>query len=148
MFCKVYDETESTGKLQFYVRAEERRSEAGQRRVYTERIEPLFESVKERYPYIFEASERIKLKRRVLSYIVSELQRISLLRTKADVKGSAYEELVGANLRGDRGEFFTPRNVCDMAVWMALESLPPAASGLVESDRRVLRDWWISWFPS
>ena len=25
-----------------------------------------------------------------------------------------------ANLRGDRGEFFTPRNVCDMAVWMVL----------------------------
>jgi len=24
--------------------------------------------------------------------------------------------IVGANLRGDRGEFFTPRNVCRMAV--------------------------------
>ena len=124
IFCKVYDETESTGELQFYIWAHERRSEAGQRRVYSERIEPLFEHVKERYPYIFESSERIKLKRRVLSYIVSELQRISLLRTKADVKGSAYEELVGANLRGDRGEFFTPRNVCDMAVRMAIKAYP------------------------
>jgi type I restriction enzyme M protein len=100
IFCKVYDETESTGDLQFYIRGEERRSEAGQRRVQGERIEPLFEHVKERYPYIFGPSEQIKLKRRVLSYIVSELQRISLLRTKADVKGSAYEELVGANLPG------------------------------------------------
>jgi type I restriction enzyme M protein len=35
-----------------------------------------------------------------------------------DVKGVAYEEVVGSNLRGDRGEFFTPRNACRMAVAM------------------------------
>ena len=51
---------------------------------------------------------------------MSELQYLSLLDTETDVKGDAYEELVGANLRGDRGEFFTPRNVCDMAVNMAM----------------------------
>jgi len=34
------------------------------------------------------------------------------------VKGRAYEEIVGSNLRGDRGEFFTPRNICKMAVEM------------------------------
>jgi type I restriction enzyme M protein len=42
----------------------------------------------------------------------------SLLESDVDVKGRAYEEIVGANLRGDRGEFFTPRNVCAMAVAM------------------------------
>jgi type I restriction enzyme M protein len=41
IFCKVYDETESSGRLRFYIRNEERRSEAGQRRAYSERIEPL-----------------------------------------------------------------------------------------------------------
>jgi type I restriction enzyme M protein len=124
IFCKVYDETESAGELRFYIRSEERRSEAGQRRVSTERIAPLFEAVKQRYPYIFKPNEEIQLHRRVLSYIVSELQRISLLSTQTDVKGAAYEELVGANLRGDRGEYFTPRNVCDMAVQMALSLYP------------------------
>lgn len=119
IFCKVYDETESNGELRFFIRSEERRSEAGQRRVLTERIAPLFEAVRVRYPYIFKENEEIQLNRRVLAYIVSELQRISLLRTQTDVKGSAYEELVGANLRGDRGEYFTPRNVCDMTVKMA-----------------------------
>lgn len=34
------------------------------------------------------------------------------------MKGKAYEEIVGSNLRGDRGEFFTPRNICTMAVGM------------------------------
>lgn len=120
IFCKVLDETETTGALRFFIRGDERRSEAGQRRVFQERISPLFDEVKQRYQYIFEARDSIRLNRKVLSYIVSELQRYSLLRTNTDVKGAAYEELVGENLRGDRGEFFTPRNVCDMAVSMAL----------------------------
>lgn len=124
IFVKVYDETESGGPLRFYIRNEERRSEAGQRRVREERIEPLFVAVKERYPYIFKANENIELNGRVLSYVVSELQKYSLLKTKADIKGAAYEELVGANLRGDRGEYFTPRNVCDMAVKMVLITYP------------------------
>ena len=42
----------------------------------------------------------------------------SLLESDVDVKGRAYEEIVGSNLRGDRGEFFTPRNICQMAVAM------------------------------
>ena len=44
-----------------------------------------------------------------------------------DVKGVAYEEIVGSNLGGDRGEFFTPRNACLMAV----EMLDPEPNALV-----------------
>lgn len=120
IFCKVHDEKEAMDDLRFFVHGEERKSIAGQRRLLDERIGPLFEEVKEQYPYIFEPDDRIKLNRPVLAYIVSELQRYSLLNTQTDVKGKAYEELVGANLRGDRGEFFTPRNVCDLAVRMVL----------------------------
>ena len=120
IFCKVLDEKEVVEDLRFFVLGEERKSIAGQRRLRDERIALLFEDVKNRYPYIFEPDERIKLNLKVLAYIVSELQRYSLLNTQTDVKGQAYEELVGANLRGDRGEFFTPRNVCDMAVRMVL----------------------------
>ncbi len=118
IFAKVYDETESSGPLRFYVRAEERRSTAGQRRLAEERIGPLFDAVKHRYPYIFPSEDKIDLNGKVLAYIVAELQRYSLLGTQTDVKGAAYEELVGANLRGDRGEYFTPRNVCDMTIRM------------------------------
>jgi len=125
IFCKVHDEYESTGSLRFFIRGEERRSAAGQRRLLDERIAPLFEQVKERYQYIFDRGERIKLNQKVLAYIVAELQHYTLLRTNTDVKGAAYEELVGENLRGDRGEFFTPRNVCDMAVRMVLSLFSP-----------------------
>ena len=85
-----------------------------------ERLTPLFQDVIKRYPFIFEERERIQLEPRVAAYVVSELQFLSLLDTETDIKGDAYEELVGANLRGDRGEFFTPRNVCNMAVQMAM----------------------------
>lgn len=124
IFCKVHDETETSGDLQFYVSNEERRSEAGQIKLLEDRIQPLFRSVKERYPYIFKKEEDIGLHKRVLAYIVSEIQRISLLQTKTDIKGAAYEELVGANLRGDRGEYFTPRNVCDMTAEIVVSMFP------------------------
>lgn len=119
IFCKVYDEDTSLGEMRFFISNEERRSEIGQRRL-KQTIDQLFEDVKNRYPYIFARDEQIRLDNRVLAYVVGELQRYSLLQTLADVKGAAYEQLVGSNLRGDRGEFFTPRNVCEMAARMAL----------------------------
>lgn len=116
IFCKMYDEEESSLELNFAVDPKEQRSESGRRRLFEDRIAPLFKKVKERFPYIFEEDEHIKLEPLVLAYIVAEMQYISLLETETDVKGAAYEELVGQNLRGDRGEYFTPRNVCDMTV--------------------------------
>ena len=120
IFCKTYDEEESTGELRFCVGTKERIAESGQRRLMEDRLAPLFQDVIQRYPFIFDKRETIQLEPRVAAYVVSELQFLSLLDTETDVKGDAYEELVGANLRGDRGEFFTPRNVCDMAVKMAM----------------------------
>jgi len=124
IFCKIYDEEESTVELDFAVDPKEQRSESGRRRLLEDRIKPLFEKVRERYPYIFEEDEHIKLEPIVLAYIVAEMQYVSLLDTETDVKGAAYEELVGQNLRGDRGEYFTPRNVCDMTVKMIQSMFP------------------------
>ena len=84
------------------------------------RVQELFNTkVLKKYPTIFEENDRtIQLKPDVVAFIVGQLQRYSLLRSPVDVKGVAYEEIVGSNLRGDRGEFFTPRNACRMAVAM------------------------------
>lgn len=124
IFCKVFDEENTTtGVMRFFISNEDRRSEIGQRRL-RKTVDQLFIDVKTRYPYIFKADEQIQLENRVLAYVIGELQRFSLLETQADVKGAAYEQLVGSNLRGDRGEFFTPRNVCDMAVQMLFSTYP------------------------
>lgn len=120
IFCKTFDEEESVGDLRFAVDARERSQTSGQRRLMEERLQPLFSQVRQRYPFIFSEAEQIDLEPHVAAYVVSELQYLSVIYTETDVKGDAYEELVGANLRGDRGEYFTPRNVCDLAVRMAM----------------------------
>lgn len=123
IFCKVHDEYNATGDVRFFISNEDRRSDIGQRNLQRT-VKQLFQEVKADYPYIFGASDEIGLEPRVLAYIVSEFQQYSLLETTADFKGAAYEQLVGSNLRGDRGEYFTPRAVCEMAVQMVLETYP------------------------
>lgn len=119
IFCKIEDEKNIPNQLEFYATSREVRNPDGQLTVKN-RINKIFQRVKEKRQYkkIFDPNDEIKLQPRSLAYIVSELQRYSLLNTNIDVKGKAYEELVGANLRGDRGEFFTPRNVMHMTVSM------------------------------
>lgn len=117
IFCKIEDER--SGVLQFYVTPAELSSTfaAGAAKARIQRI--LEERVVGKYPTIFLGADReINLRPNVVAYVVSQLQRFSLLASAVDVKGIAYEEIVGSNLRGDRGEFFTPRNACRMAVTM------------------------------
>jgi type I restriction enzyme M protein len=115
IFCKIHDERGS--EIEFYAAANERHSLNGALKVKA-RIEALFAEVKDEYPQIFKPEEHIDLEPKVATYIVSQLQMYTLLDSDVDVKGRAYEEIVGSNLRGDRGEFFTPRNICSMAVQM------------------------------
>ena len=117
IFCKTLDEQNIGKPLEFYATSPQISSADGQLTVQN-RIERIFRKVKKRFPMIFDPDETIHLNKRSLTWIVAELQPYSLLETHVDVKGKAYEELVGANLRGDRGEFFTPRNIMRMAVKM------------------------------
>ena len=125
IFCKIHDEKNSD-ELEFYASANERSGVSGPITVRN-RIEGLFKEVKDEYSQIFKPSEAIDLDPKVLAYLVSQLQMYSLLDSDIDVKGRAYEEIVGSNLRGDRGEFFTPRNICRMAV----EMLDPGEKQLI-----------------
>ena len=117
IFCKIEDERNIPKDLEFYTTSVERSNPDGQLTV-KKRITKIFERVKRKHGKIFDSNDEIKLSPRSLAYIVSELQKYSLLNTNIDIKGKAYEEIVGANLRGDRGEFFTPRNVMKMTVDM------------------------------
>jgi type I restriction enzyme M protein len=117
IFCKIEDEKNIPEPLKFFALSKERSNPDGQLTV-KKRISGIFEIVKKKNGKIFEANDEIKLTPRSLAYIVSELQKYSLLNTNIDIKGKAYEEIVGSNLRGDRGEFFTPRNIMKMVVEM------------------------------
>jgi hypothetical protein len=77
---------------------------------------------------IFRGNEEITLSDRALGFLVAELARYDFARTEIDAKGIAYQELVGTNLRGDRGQYFTPRG----AIHLMVEMLDP------QEDERVL----------
>lgn len=118
IFCKIEDERST--ELTFYVTPSELKSKTNAGPAKT-RLQKLFsEKVVKDYPMIFATAEaqQIQLQPNVAAYVMGQLQGFSLLASPVDVKGVAYEEIVGSNLRGDRGEFFTPRNACRMAVTM------------------------------
>ncbi len=124
IFCKLHDEENSSGELAFSVTNDERRSDLGQRKLKT-RIKELFADVRRAYPMIFPSDkETIELDSRSLAYVVAELQKYSFQQTASDIKGEAYEEIVGVTSRRDHGAFFTPRNVCDLAVNIVFGTYP------------------------
>ncbi len=141
IFCKIEDERSDNEKLEFYVTQSERTSMDLQGRVKA-RLDRIFrDRVLAKYPTIFKSNERLEMNGATLAYVVSEMQQYSLLDSPVDVKGVAYEEVVGSNLRGDRGEFFPPRNACRMAVKMINPQageivLDPACGTAVSSSWR------------
>jgi type I restriction enzyme M protein len=128
LFAKMYDERESLRTRrppEFYVRASEPFNDAG-RRAIRRRIEALFAEMKKEYT-IFGPRDELTLSDRALAFIVGELASYNLTGTDADVKGIAYQELVGTNLRGDRGQYFTPPD----AVKLMVDILDPTEDEVV-----------------
>jgi type I restriction enzyme M protein len=115
IFCKMYDEQQPNDVRRFWVGAFEPFEANGQERIRN-RVKPLFESVKRKYVDLFKGNEEITLSDRALAFIVSELARYDFGRTDVDAKGAAYQEIVGTNLRGDRGQYFTPRGAISLVV--------------------------------
>jgi len=121
LFAKIEDEQQDEGRPRFAIRnADERNTRTGQQEV-KDRIETLFRSVRSRKEYrgLFDdAVEGVRFNADVVTYIVAQLEKYDFLRSSVDVKGMAYETIVGPTLEGVKGEFFTPRNVVKMTVKM------------------------------
>ena len=120
IFCKMHDENlrGKQGKAwrrRFWAGPKEQFEEQGRKEI-RKRLEELFIEVKGQYKNIFRGNEEIALSNRALSFIVSELAKYDFTRTDVDAKGVAYQELVGVNLRGDRGQYFTPRGVVKLVI--------------------------------
>ena len=118
IFAKMHDERTNRGaQRQFFAYADEPFSDEGRMKIRV-RIKGLFDSVKRQYSStgIFRPGDEITLSDRALAYMVMELARYNFSRSDVDAKGAAYQEIVGANLRGDRGQYFTPRGAVDLVV--------------------------------
>lgn len=112
IFCKIYDEMHNYKDLKFKAGAEESDEKVA------ERIKSLFDKVKKspEGSDVFEEDEKLLLDERSIAYVVSQLQNYSLLRTDKDAVGDAFEVFIGPALRGEKGQFFTPRNVVRLCV--------------------------------
>ncbi len=117
IFAKMHDEKKSAELRQFWAGPTEQFDDEG-RKAIRARVEPLFGEVKEVFSSIFRGNEEIELSDRALAFMVSELAKYDLGRTDVDAKGAAYQEIVGTNLRGDRGQYFTPRGAIKLVVEM------------------------------
>jgi type I restriction enzyme M protein len=116
IFAKMYDERVNQGAdRKFFAYAKEPFTPDGTMAIRN-RILPLFEAMKKRYPTLFKPTDAITLSARALAYMVMELARYDFTRSEIDAKGAAYQEIVGANLRGDRGQYFTPRRAVNLIV--------------------------------
>jgi len=119
IFIKMVDEKRISAKCEFGITTdEEEEIKEGKTSAFTERIDKLFEEVKSRYSDVFDPNEKINLKPITIAFVVSQLQEYSLIETKADVKGTAFQTFVYAHQRGERGEFFTPHPIVELAVEM------------------------------
>lgn len=92
-------------------------------------MQRLFEDVKEEFAKdnIFNEHEKITLRETSFEQIVKELEIYNLTNTSADVKGIAFEKFLGKTLRGELGQFFTPRTIVNFMV----EVLDPQEGELI-----------------
>jgi len=126
LFCKLYDELHSPGETcEFRATVSELKSTMGRQEI-ARRIRTLFDALTQdpNYADMF-GGEQLQYDDYWISYIVSELQGFGLTHeeTDTDAVGDAYEIFVGPQLKGESGQFFTPRAVVRMAVDMISPSL-------------------------
>jgi len=120
LFAKIEDES-NAGRPRFAIRsAEERNTSDGHKEVKL-RVEDLFKQVRKKNEFsgLFDAhTDGLLFNPETISYIVAQLEKYDFIHSSVDVKGVAYETIVGPTLEGTKGEFFTPRNVVKMTVKM------------------------------
>ncbi len=112
IFCKIYDEkfTKQDDLVRFRTGAVEKAEEV------QKRILELFDKVKTEYQDVIDFSEGITLDKNSIKFIVGELQNYCLIDSERDVIADAFEVFIGKALKGEHGQFFTPRNVVKLMV--------------------------------
>jgi type I restriction enzyme M protein len=82
-------------------------------------IGKLFDKAKQKWTGIFDRGEPIRISdENHLQICVGFLQNVKLFNSNLQVIDEAFEYLVNKSAKGEKGQYFTPRNVIDMAVYM------------------------------
>jgi type I restriction enzyme M protein len=85
--------------------------------VASRRVVQLFEKAKGKWRDVYGPGDAIQLSEQSISYCIRSLQAYYLIRS-GDVLGVAFELLVNQEMKGEMGQYFTPRQVVDMITHM------------------------------
>lgn len=112
ILCKIYDErfTPKDKMVSFRV------SDCDDNSEVEERINKLFSKVKAKYDDVLEQNDAISLDGNTLRHIIGKLQNFCLIETDRDIIADAFEVFIGYSLKGEQGQFFTPKNVVRLMV--------------------------------
>ncbi len=142
VFAKLYDERvnlfNSTSIAKFRIGITEDQS------TVAKNVHSLFDAAKNKWKDVYDSTDKILLNDETLAYCIKILQPYHLIRS-GDVLGVAFELLVNQEMKGEMGQYFTPRQVVSMMVQMMAPSMsdtlcdPACGSGgfLIYSMRRV-----------
>lgn len=118
LFCKIVDEIGPEDLCEFRATPVELASADGKKAIKA-RIEKLYDRLLKDPDFgtMFKG-ERLEYDEEWIAYIVSELQGIALMHeeTNTDALGDAYEILLPSTLKGESGQFFTPREIVRFAM--------------------------------
>ncbi|MFA6306243.1 MAG: N-6 DNA methylase [Patescibacteria group bacterium] len=78
----------------------------------------LFEDAKSQWRDVFKANDEIEIPENVVVPAVSLLQKYRLFGSNLQIIDDAFEYLINLDAKGEKGQYFTPRHVIDMAVKM------------------------------
>ncbi len=130
IFTKLYDEMESgrnrSRNLEF-------RNYGDTETELKNKLQRLFDQAKKKWAGVFTDDDKMMLTPSHLSVCVSSLQDVKLFNSNLDVVDEAFEYLINKSSKGEKGQYFTPRYVIDMAVKMlnpkAHETMIDTAAG-------------------
>ena len=114
IFTKLYDEMTSHRSANKTLRFRNTNTAASVK----EQIGQLFDEAREKWPGVFPENDRIRLSAEHLQVCVGSLEEWKLFNSNLDVVDEAFEYLVNKSSKGEKGQYFTPRWVIDMAVKM------------------------------
>ncbi|MBZ9716072.1 N-6 DNA methylase [Deinococcus multiflagellatus] len=114
IFTKLYDEMSSYRTRHKALRFRNSNTAASLK----DQIQKLFDEARKKWPGVFPEDDRIRLSAEHLQVCVGSLEEWKLFNSNLDVVDEAFEYLVNKSSKGEKGQYFTPRWVIDMAVKM------------------------------
>lgn len=118
LFCKILDENQPGETAKFRITPHEYQTESG-RQDAVNRIKDLYKDLRNNPSFkdMFQ-DDKIYLDNDSIVYVISQLQELGLLnpQTNTDALGDAYEVFLPSTLKGDSGQFFTPREIVRFAI--------------------------------